>query len=145
MAYNPVTWTDNEDITIEKLNQMAQNIDELYQRAATVSGEIDGADPAVGAQAKVWFTRARFRPTGTTRAMTWVDFPPGMFSPGTSPIVVVSMARRSRNRVWLAVKGKGANNNWADADGCEIHGIIDPDAKYTFDQNEGINVVVIGK
>lgn len=145
MAYNPVTWTDGEDITIEKLNQMAQNIDEIHQQAATVSGEIDGTDPAVGTAAKVWFTNARFSPNGTKRAVTWVDFPPGMFSPGTAPVVVVSMARRQRNRVWLAVKGRGANNNWPDADGCEIHGIIDPDAPYTFDQYEGINVVVIGK
>lgn len=145
MAYNPITWTDGEDITIEKLNQMAQNIDELYQRAATVETEVDGADPAPNVASKIWATNARFSPNGTKRATVWVSFPSGMFSPGTAPVVVVSMARRSRNRVWLAVKGRGANNNWPDADGCEIHGIIDPDAPYTFDQYEGINVVVIGK
>lgn len=145
MAYNPVTWTDSEDITVEKLNQMAANIDELYRRSVTVSGEWDGADPAPGQPVKIWFTNARFSPNKQKTNSVWVPFPAGFFSPGTAPIVVVSMARRQRNRIWLAVKGAGANNNWPDPDGVEIHGIIDPKADYTFDVYEGINVVAIGK
>lgn len=146
MAYTPVTWTNGEDITVEKLNQMAANIDEMYQQFSAMRVEFNGVNQTDGKPAKVWSTNARFSPTNTKRATVTIDFPTNFFSPDCNPIVAVTMTRRQRNRVWLSVRGKGRGDayNWPDSTGCEVHGIIDPDADYTFDLYEGIHLIAVG-
>lgn len=146
MAYTPVTWTSGEDITAEKLNQMAANIDEMYQQFAAMRVDFDGRAESEGRPVKVWAGNTRLPPTKTTRSSITVDFPVNYFSPGCQPIVTVTMMRRLRNRVWLSVRGKGTGdaNNWPDSTGVEIHGIIDPDAGYTFDLYEGVHIIAVG-
>lgn len=146
MAYTPITWTNGEDITVEKLNQMASNIDELYRQFSAMRIDFDGVEESQDKPVKVWAGNARFSPTGTKRAMVVVDFPTNYFSAGCNPIVTVTMMRRLRNRVWLSVRGKGAGdaNNWPDSTGVEIHGIIDPKADYNFDLYEGLHIIAVG-
>ena len=67
----------------------------------------------------------------------------GFFSPDCRPIVNVTVGRMDRNRLWISVRGPG-EENWPNSRGCEIHGVMDPDAPYTFERIMPIHIMAIG-
>ena len=140
-TYTPITWSDGDPITPERMNQHASNEQYLFNKSIDAKHVFDGVERTTGV--KIWAGNGRFERTGTTRSV--IDFNwDGFFSTGCQPIVNVTVGRRDRNRLWVSVKGIGASN-WPDSRGCQVHGIMDPDANYTFSSIFlPIHVIAIG-
>lgn len=120
---------------------MTTNDDYLFNKSIDAKYTFGGVERTSGI--KIWANNARFEKTGTTRSILSVDWQ-GFFSSGCNPIVNVTVGRRDRNRLWVSVKGPGSSN-WPTSRGCEIHGLMDPDANYTFSQVYiPLHIVAIG-
>jgi len=129
-TYTPVTWSSGDAITPQKMNAMVGNDQYLFNKAIDAKYNFEGVERSDGI--KIWAANGRFERTGTTRSILQFDWS-GFFSSGCNPIVNATVGRRDRNRLWVSVKGPGADN-WPNSRGCEVHGIMDPDANYTFSQ-----------
>lgn len=140
-TYTPVTWSSGDAITPDKLNAMVGNDQYLFDKSIDAKHTFEGAERASGI--KIWAGNGRFERTGTTRSVLNFNWD-GFFSSGCNPIVNVTQGRRDRNRIWIAVSGPGADN-WPNSRGCEVHGIMDPDANYTFSSVYiPVHVIAIG-
>lgn len=140
MPYEPVTWNSNDSGSTDKLQQMAENDEALYEMAVdTYYGGVFGP---VESGIKIWAGSFRLPITGTDRSIIQVNFE-GFFAPECRPVVNCTLGRRQTNRMWVSVKGPGAEN-WPVNNQCEIHAIVDPDADYKFAQNLPVHVIAIG-
>lgn len=137
-----MTWSKGDAVTVEKLNQMVENEQYLFERVVQSKYTFDDAERTDGI--KVFARNERFPITGTKLAQKAISWE-GFFSPGCNPIVQVTVGRMDRNRLWTSVKGP-SGENWPTSQGCEIHGIMDPDthSNYNFSLYIPIHILAIG-
>lgn len=141
-TYTPMTWSNGDAVSIERMNTMAENDQYLYERVIESKHVWDGAETTAGI--KILAMNARFPSVNAKLATIPISWN-GFFSPGCNPIVNLTVGRRQRNRLWVSVKGP-SGENWPNSRGCEIHGVMDPDThnEYTFGIPIAVHIMAIG-
>lgn len=141
-SYTPLTWSKGDAVTIERLNQMAENDQFLFEQVVKSKYIFDDAERTSGI--KIFARNERFPVTGTKLSQLSVSWD-GFFSPDCNPIVNVMVGRMDRNRLWVSAKGPGGEN-WPNSRGCEIHGVMDPDtpSNYNFGIFIPVHIMAVG-
>lgn len=132
-------------MTVQRLNQMSDNDQFLYDHVVQGKHIFDGSEYTSGQSnqtLKIWASNERFPMTGNKRAAINISWA-GFFSNNCNPIVNVTVGRRDMNRLWVSVKGLGSNN-WPDARGCQVQAVVDPDAPYNLTQHMPVHIIAIG-
>lgn len=91
-----------EPITAQKLNDMVDNMDYLYEKMLTGYYDINGLTRDSGLTIRIGHVKV---PQTENTANDVVHFFSRPFMPGTRPVVLISLASEYFNRIFIAMRG----------------------------------------
>lgn len=116
--FRAVSWSDDEDITSAKLNQMSTNDTYLLENIVPMAYDYLGAVKTTGLKIAAGVTAI---PPSTSREITQaIYFPSGFFTQNSRPVVTASLATIGPSRVFIVIKGFGGSSARPDNTGFTV-------------------------
>lgn len=103
-----VDWSDG-DITTEKLDQLNENDQFLYDNTPDIHYEFDSIVKVE--DIKIWAGYVVLPASGNSSTRKEVYFPNGFFSNGATPIINAQLIARSYARLFLDLRGLGGKTH----------------------------------
>ena len=115
--YQPISWSDNEPVYMDKLNAMANNDQWLFENAPNMYYNVQGIKKTTGVKIMTGFCYIPVTTSYTVRNSVATFYFGSFFSQGCLPVVVASLQTYPQTRIAISTRGIGTF--WPDQRGFE--------------------------
>lgn len=116
--FQPISWSDNEPIYVDKMNAMANNDQWLFENAPNMYYNVAGVKKTTGIKIMTGFVAIPITTSYTDRDSEATFYFGSFFSQGCQPVVVASLQTYPQTRIIISTRGIGTF--WPDSRGFEV-------------------------